>query len=592
MLSVIISIVDLPAISITILLIVMNLVSNTAFYFFLTLFYCLGTREEPSKRSSKTEEDLSDIPDIEIDDTLANDPSEIEYTKKEPAGLMYDASDFNDDSSDVVTGEKVLKPLPSEIEKKNEICYPADTFNMCACRRACFPTSPYSLDPCNCNGETVANTLDSPPLLASQPSIPSFSSSLTPANDITNCLIGASNPYCACLKACVPGVPVSYEPCACVAFDPTPQPTISNFGVSMFPQTLSYANPMQSALNFQAGPALQPVPVLQPAPAIESAPVLQPATHRSENSCARACLPYAVQQSTPCTCNFDSMDGRSRSQFYSPMFPTVYNSNNQNMVMGQNRQNEAYGYQSKQYTPSTKSPSSDKFVNSHIKKVPRPENYSCVNKCREKKKRFAAVQNGYLCFCGSRFGRYNKTKDEKCGTPCTGDPKKYCGGHWLNAVYSTDGQLYSPKQFSFKTKDPKDELEYDKKHKKQKSKHSKKKTQNIHSEKDGVEEGLEVKKDETTSKKAHLDIKPEFAHKSKPGKTNHAIPGKKSRKTILETAVSASDMAHMLALGKKNLSLSAKKSHTKTLPSKKGAIESGKKTIKPSNSKVILHGHE
>lgn len=66
----------------------------------------------------------------------------------------------------------------------------------------------------------------------------------------------------------------------------------------------------------------------------------------------------------------------------------------------------------------------------------------CVKKCRQKRKRFVGVQYGYLCFCGSRFGRYGKADDANCSSPCIGKPSEMCGGVWYNSVYSTGNFLF------------------------------------------------------------------------------------------------------------------------------------------------------
>jgi hypothetical protein len=72
---------------------------------------------------------------------------------------------------------------------------------------------------------------------------------------------------------------------------------------------------------------------------------------------------------------------------------------------------------------------------------------SCVLNCAESGFIYAGLQNGNLCFCGNKYGRYGRVSDKHCNLKClkpigvqiqstTDDVFNSCGGKWVNSVYS------------------------------------------------------------------------------------------------------------------------------------------------------------
>ena len=49
--------------------------------------------------------------------------------------------------------------------------------------------------------------------------------------------------------------------------------------------------------------------------------------------------------------------------------------------------------------------------------------------------RYAALQAGYACFCGSRYGTYGMVSGNGCLTPCQDQTGDNCGGPQQNYVY-------------------------------------------------------------------------------------------------------------------------------------------------------------
>ncbi|KAF0991106.1 hypothetical protein HZS_1670 [Henneguya salminicola] len=439
--------------------------------------------------SSYPDDDLYDSPDIEIDDSLTNEAYDTDsdvsvrksasHSKDFYSDRIEDAPDIYSNDVGTKKSNKSLPPL-----KKDEVCMPEEMSDFCQCQRNCYPDSLAFISPCQCQRSSQISPLNSvnyesqqPPLLASQPRIENSASFLPSTISFSDCSNGQNSPECSCHRACVPGIPINYNPCTCMEYGSnTAAPESTDFSAfNPFPQ-IDFAN------NIAQTPAFQPDYNVYNNQYMANTP------HFDENSCSRACFPYTLQQNSPCLCNFNLKAENTMSPFAPSMYPTGYDTG-----YPSNYQYWSKPIQKQSLTSAAHQRTSmNGMLNSRVPKkaigtylgcfhdkkktgrdlkmsipVPKLTPDSCVNKCREKKKRFAATQNGYLCFCGSRFGRYNRTKDEQCGTPCSGDPTKYCGGHWLNAVYSTDGQIYSPKQFSFKTKDPLDESEYNKKIKNQ-----------------------------------------------------------------------------------------------------------------------------
>lgn len=52
--------------------------------------------------------------------------------------------------------------------------------------------------------------------------------------------------------------------------------------------------------------------------------------------------------------------------------------------------------------------------------------------------KYAALQNGKQCFCGTSYGRHGKEPKTSCFKKCQGSPNMACGGVMRNSVYSID----------------------------------------------------------------------------------------------------------------------------------------------------------
>lgn len=77
---------------------------------------------------------------------------------------------------------------------------------------------------------------------------------------------------------------------------------------------------------------------------------------------------------------------------------------------------------------------------------------TCVNewvlKCLCFMHRFAALMNGQLCYCISRFGQEGLSNG--CNVPCTNDPSNYCGSYEAMSVYATgqQGMIFKYKSYA------------------------------------------------------------------------------------------------------------------------------------------------
>ena len=64
---------------------------------------------------------------------------------------------------------------------------------------------------------------------------------------------------------------------------------------------------------------------------------------------------------------------------------------------------------------------------------------SCKAKCGKLNFKYAAVQNGGICYCGNTYGKYGKAKS--CMIVCQSDRKWICGGNMINSVYFADKKI-------------------------------------------------------------------------------------------------------------------------------------------------------
>ena len=51
--------------------------------------------------------------------------------------------------------------------------------------------------------------------------------------------------------------------------------------------------------------------------------------------------------------------------------------------------------------------------------------------------RYAALQEGGLCFCSDAYGTHSVGNNTACDYPCTGNANYNCGGYYYNKVFST-----------------------------------------------------------------------------------------------------------------------------------------------------------
>jgi hypothetical protein len=58
----------------------------------------------------------------------------------------------------------------------------------------------------------------------------------------------------------------------------------------------------------------------------------------------------------------------------------------------------------------------------------------CRGACRAAFYRYAGVQAGRLCFCGSEYGRHGPGT---CNMRCEGNAEQTCGGSTANAIFRT-----------------------------------------------------------------------------------------------------------------------------------------------------------
>ncbi|XP_070579640.1 polycystin-1-like [Ptychodera flava] len=66
----------------------------------------------------------------------------------------------------------------------------------------------------------------------------------------------------------------------------------------------------------------------------------------------------------------------------------------------------------------------------------------CIFLCADMSYKYAALQQGNLCFCGNSRGSMTLGNSLNCDTPCTGNPYISCGGTLANMVFKTPNTLY------------------------------------------------------------------------------------------------------------------------------------------------------
>ncbi|KAF2677517.1 WSC domain protein [Lentithecium fluviatile CBS 122367] len=59
----------------------------------------------------------------------------------------------------------------------------------------------------------------------------------------------------------------------------------------------------------------------------------------------------------------------------------------------------------------------------------------CKNSCYRRAYRFAGVQQGNQCWCGTYVGGEWSKNQTDCNTPCTGDKNTFCGGKGFENIF-------------------------------------------------------------------------------------------------------------------------------------------------------------
>ncbi|KAF2003789.1 hypothetical protein P154DRAFT_519990 [Amniculicola lignicola CBS 123094] len=65
----------------------------------------------------------------------------------------------------------------------------------------------------------------------------------------------------------------------------------------------------------------------------------------------------------------------------------------------------------------------------------------CKSSCYRRMYKFAAVQKGNQCWCGTYVGGEWSRNQTDCNTPCTGDKNSFCGGSGFLNVYQAEENL-------------------------------------------------------------------------------------------------------------------------------------------------------
>lgn len=70
----------------------------------------------------------------------------------------------------------------------------------------------------------------------------------------------------------------------------------------------------------------------------------------------------------------------------------------------------------------------------------------CENYCGSRQFKYVGVQYGSECWCGNSYGRHGQLEEEKCHTPCVGDPTivNRCGGELANSVFKITKKFAAP----------------------------------------------------------------------------------------------------------------------------------------------------
>ena len=48
---------------------------------------------------------------------------------------------------------------------------------------------------------------------------------------------------------------------------------------------------------------------------------------------------------------------------------------------------------------------------------------------------YFGLQFSRQCFCGERYGRYGRSKENECNYDCAGDSTQLCGSRYRNSVW-------------------------------------------------------------------------------------------------------------------------------------------------------------
>ena len=65
---------------------------------------------------------------------------------------------------------------------------------------------------------------------------------------------------------------------------------------------------------------------------------------------------------------------------------------------------------------------------------------ACETACAAASRLYFGLTAGGGCSCADEFGRYGAVEDSECNTPCTGEPRRACGGKNRTSVYRRAGR--------------------------------------------------------------------------------------------------------------------------------------------------------
>lgn len=414
---------------------------------------------------------------IPSEDDFINELSEI-IDESESSNEVENANK-KDNIESLVGGEKLEENIiTSSLENPPSFC-PSGNIEFCECENKCSPLKVLSMSPCLCE------QYDNFPPISQQLPLEDDKTSIQKHSAINKCPPGDSK--CSCSASCSPYAIRSYEPCSCdfksdANSKLAPMPS-SNGQCAVNDHACSCKRDCYPYVVDQSIPCSCNYNKLMNRETVDqyTDPIFQISNieQNEQSLCAKSCNPFKVLSEDPCICNIidnpmTQIQQNSPETLYDPTMiqPPVFDNNviddkiNMIQIPDQPQSNqinnqppskhlvEAGGWYLGCYH--------DKEIRDLKIKLPisllTPD--KCVIACRAIDQKFAAVQYSYLCFCGSKFGRYGKADESKCSSPCQGNNNTYCGGSWFNSVYSTDGKGHETSEFDYNEPDNDLELQF------------------------------------------------------------------------------------------------------------------------------------